>query len=146
MHKERYWPQNWPLVKNLQFWFNLDQILSNWLSHLCDLLTKFHENWTKIVDFSLIANFEASTVLFASVFMYHWTIDMKLLKKYYLQWHFSWSFQKGKNCLGDKEAFFFLSSIPHNFLWVFFSECNDYKLFHRKWNPVYSTFFQDWFF
>ena len=70
MHKERYWPQNWPLVKNLQFWFNLDQILSNWLSHLCDLLTKFHENWTKIVDFSLIANFEASTVLFASVFIY----------------------------------------------------------------------------
>ena len=49
--------KNWPLVKNLQFWFNLDQILSNWLSHLRDLLTKFHENWTKIVDFSLMAKF-----------------------------------------------------------------------------------------
>ena len=69
MHKKWDWPQNWLLMKNLQFWSNLDQTLPNGLSHLWELLTKFHQNWTKIVDFSLIAKFEASLIFYASVFI-----------------------------------------------------------------------------
>ena len=41
---------------------------SSRLPHLWELLAKFHQNWTKIVDFSLIANFEASLIFYASVF------------------------------------------------------------------------------
>ena len=70
MHEEPDWPQNVLLMKNLQFLFNFDETLSkspkieivNW--------TKFGQDWTKIVDFSLIANFEACLIFYASVFMY----------------------------------------------------------------------------
>ena len=62
MHKKLDLPQNWLLMKNLQFWSNFDETLSivpinevvNW--------TKFGQDWTKIVDLSLIANFEASLI------------------------------------------------------------------------------------
>ena len=54
-------------MKNLQFWFNFDETLSivpinevvNW--------SKFGQDWTKIVEFSLIANFDASLILYESV-------------------------------------------------------------------------------
>ena len=42
--------KNLLLVKNPQFWSDFDQIMPNWLSHLCDLIIKFHQ-WIKIVDF-----------------------------------------------------------------------------------------------
>ena len=55
-------------MKNLQFWSNFDETLSivpinevvNW--------TKFGQDWIKIVDFSLTANFEASLIFYESVF------------------------------------------------------------------------------
>ena len=54
-------------MENLQIWSNFDKTLSivptnevlNWL--------KFGQNWTKIVEFSLIANFDASLILYQSV-------------------------------------------------------------------------------
>ena len=55
-------------MKNLQFWSNLAQTLSNWLPHFWEHLIKFHQNWTKIVDFSLLATFEASLIFYESVF------------------------------------------------------------------------------
>ena len=67
MQKERYWPQNWLLMKNLQFLSNFHETLSK--DHINEIVnwTKFGQDWIKIVDFLLIANFEASTVLYASV-------------------------------------------------------------------------------
>ena len=54
-------------MNTLQFWTNFDETLSivpknevvNWI--------KFGEDWIKIVDFSLIANFEASLIFYGSV-------------------------------------------------------------------------------
>ena len=67
MQKERYWPQNWLLMKNLQFLSNFHETLSK--DHINEIVnwTKFGQDWIKIVDFLLIANFEASTILYASV-------------------------------------------------------------------------------
>ena len=47
------------LTKNLQFLPNQADILPFELVHWTDILTKFHSNWTKIVDFSVIATYFA---------------------------------------------------------------------------------------
>ena len=62
MHKKLDWLQNWLLMKNLQFWSNFDETLSNVPKNEVVNWTKFGQDWTKIVDFSLIANFEASLI------------------------------------------------------------------------------------
>ena len=67
MHKKQDWPKNWPIVKNLQFWSNLAHILSISPVHEVVLLTKFQDYWVKFADFSLLANFLASLVFYASV-------------------------------------------------------------------------------
>ena len=37
------------------------------LDQTWEFLTKFHQNWTTIIDSSLMATFEASLILYASV-------------------------------------------------------------------------------
>ena len=54
-------------MKNLQFWSNFDETLSNVPKNEVVNWTKFGQDWTKIVDFSLIANFEASLIFYESV-------------------------------------------------------------------------------
>ena len=50
--------KNCPLIKNPQFLSNLHETWWKWLSHEAIIFTKFHKDWTEIVDFSLlIANF-----------------------------------------------------------------------------------------
>ena len=44
-----------PLMKNPQFLPNQADILSSEFIHWRDILTKFHNNWTKIVYFLVIA-------------------------------------------------------------------------------------------
>ena len=58
------------LMKNSQFLAYHAQTLAILPIHEIVILTKFHDNWTKIVDFSLIAYFRAGLVFYASVFMY----------------------------------------------------------------------------
>ena len=48
--------RNWSLVKNLQFLSNPHETWLKWLPHELILFTKFHEDWTKIVEFLLMAN------------------------------------------------------------------------------------------
>ena len=43
------------LMKNPQFLPNQADILPSEFIHWTDILTKFHNNWTKIVDFLVIA-------------------------------------------------------------------------------------------
>ena len=43
------------LVKNPQFWCNLAKTFSDWPHHEWVNSWKFEQNWTNIVDFSLIA-------------------------------------------------------------------------------------------
>ena len=43
------------LMKNPQFLSNQADILPSEFIHWTDILTKFHNNWTKIVDFLVIA-------------------------------------------------------------------------------------------
>ena len=68
MPKKLDWPQNWLLMKNLHFWSNFDETLSIVSTNEVVNWTKFCQNWIKNVDFSLIANFEASLIFYESVF------------------------------------------------------------------------------
>ena len=45
------------LMKNPQFLPNQADILPSEFIHWTDILTKFHNNWTKIVDFLVIASY-----------------------------------------------------------------------------------------
>ena len=67
MHKKPDWTQTWLLMKNLQFLLNFDETLSKDLINEAVNLTKFGQDWIKIVDFLLIANFDASPVFYATV-------------------------------------------------------------------------------
>ena len=54
-------------MKNLQFLFNFDETFPKGpINELVDW-SKFGQDWTKIVEFSLIANFDASLILYESV-------------------------------------------------------------------------------
>ena len=44
-------------MKNPQFWADQAETLAILPIHKIVIFTKFHINWTKIVDFSLIAKF-----------------------------------------------------------------------------------------
>ena len=55
--KKLYWPKNILLTKNLQFHTNLADILAILSTHEVIIFTKFHEDWTKIVDFLFMAIF-----------------------------------------------------------------------------------------
>ena len=49
--------KNWPLIKNSQFLSNPFETLGKLLPHEEIIFIKFHDDWTKIVDFLLMANF-----------------------------------------------------------------------------------------
>ena len=57
-------PKNWPLIKNPQFCSNQATILATKSAHKMIILTKFHKDRTKIVDFLLIAKFWACILFF----------------------------------------------------------------------------------
>merc|ERR1712020_299721 len=61
--------QNWPLVKNPQFLSYPHETWSKLLPHEVIILTKFHEDRTKIVDFLLMSNFGTCLVFFSPDFM-----------------------------------------------------------------------------
>ena len=65
--KKQDWPRNSPLVKILQFYFNSAHILPISPTHEVTLLTKFHNDCAKIVEFLLVASFGLSLVFFAPV-------------------------------------------------------------------------------
>ena len=48
-------PRNGPLIKNPQFLSNFTETLRAWPSHGMINIWKFEQNWTRIVDLSLIA-------------------------------------------------------------------------------------------
>ena len=54
-------------AKNLQFSFDPAEISAILSTHELVILTKFHKDWPKIVDFLVIAKFWASQIFFASV-------------------------------------------------------------------------------
>ena len=61
---------NMLLMKNPQFLADQAETLSILSIHGMVIFTKFHINWTKIVDFSLIAYFSASAIFYDSVFSF----------------------------------------------------------------------------
>ena len=54
--------KTWQLIKNPQFWSNQADILTT--KGTMNIFTKFHKNWTTIVDFLLIAKFWAILLFF----------------------------------------------------------------------------------
>ena len=68
--------KNWPLIKDQQFCNNSHRTLRNLLPHEVTIFIKFHEDWSKIVDFLLMSNFWT-----CAVFSYS---DFKLLIKTFL--------------------------------------------------------------
>ena len=54
-------------MKNLQFLFNFDETLPKVPINEVVNWSKFGQDWTKIVEFSLIANFDASLIFYESV-------------------------------------------------------------------------------
>ena len=67
MQKKLDWLKISPLVKNPQFFSNQADIQAILPTHELVILTKFHKDWPKIVDFLVIAKFSASLISFASV-------------------------------------------------------------------------------
>ena len=67
MQKKLDWLKISLLVKNLQFSFDPAEISAISSTHELVILTKFHKDWPKIVDFLVIAKFWASQIFFASV-------------------------------------------------------------------------------
>ena len=67
MQKKLDWLKISLLVKNLQFSFDPAEISAILSTHELVILTKFHKDWPKIVDFLVIAKFWASQIFFASV-------------------------------------------------------------------------------
>ena len=67
MQKKLDWLKISLLVKNLQFSFDPAEISAILSTHELVILTKFHKDWPKIVDFLVIAKFCASQIFFASV-------------------------------------------------------------------------------
>ena len=57
--------KNWPLIKNSQVLVNPFETWWKWLAHEIIIFTKFHKDWTKIVDLLLMANFLACPFFFA---------------------------------------------------------------------------------
>ena len=56
--------QKWLLVEVLQFFLNLYETWSRLSPHELIILTKFHEDWAKIVKLLLIANFGMCPVFY----------------------------------------------------------------------------------
>ena len=54
--------KNWPLVKNPHLLSNTHETWSKWLPQEMIIFAKFYEDWTKIVDILLTANFCKSAV------------------------------------------------------------------------------------
>ena len=54
-------------MKNLQFLFNFDETLPKVPINEVVNWSKFGQDWTKIVEFSLIANFDASLIFYILV-------------------------------------------------------------------------------
>ena len=54
-------------MKNLQFLINFDETLPKGPINEIVNWSKFGQDWTKIVEFSLIANFDASLIFYESV-------------------------------------------------------------------------------
>ena len=68
--KKRDTFKNWQSIKNPQSLSNLHKTWWKWLPHDAIISTKLHKDWTKIVDFLLMANF--------------WMCPVFLLRPYYL--------------------------------------------------------------
>ena len=60
------WPKTVLLIKNPQFWSNQAEIPATYSTLEMNIFTKFHKDWTTIVDFLLIAKFWASLLFFVS--------------------------------------------------------------------------------
>ena len=69
IQKKIHWPKNILLIKNTQFWLDFAEILAFLHTHGLTILTKFGEDWTKIVDFLLEAYFWVSVIFSKSVSM-----------------------------------------------------------------------------
>ena len=67
MQKKLDWLKISPVVKNLQFLSDQAEIQAILPTHELFILTKFHKDWQRIVDFLVIVKFCASPVFFASV-------------------------------------------------------------------------------
>ena len=67
MPKKSDWPKISTLIKNPQTVSNQADIQAISPTHELVILTKFHKDWPKIVDFLVIAKFSASLISFASV-------------------------------------------------------------------------------
>ena len=70
MHKKRHKLKTSPLVKNLQFSYNLADIQAKLSTHELVTLTKFHKDYEKIVDFLLTQKFLVCALFYASPFTY----------------------------------------------------------------------------
>ena len=55
------WLRKVSLMKNPHFWWYQADILAIWPNHEVVILTKFHQNWTKIDNFLSIVHFLASS-------------------------------------------------------------------------------------
>ena len=69
MQKKLYWPKNILLIKNPQFYSDLAEILLMLPTHELIKLTKFDDDWTKIVDFLLVVYFWVSVIFLISLYL-----------------------------------------------------------------------------
>ena len=70
MHKKEHKLKTSPLIKNPQFSSNLADIQAKLPTHEVVILTKFHKDCKKIVDFLLTQKFLVCALFYASPFIF----------------------------------------------------------------------------
>ena len=73
MHKRGHKRKTSPLIKNPQFSSNLADIQAKLPSQEVLILTKFHKDCKRIVDFLLTQKFLVCALFYASPFSYHFS-------------------------------------------------------------------------
>ena len=76
-------------MKNPQFLANQAETLAILPIHEMVILTKFHNDWMKIVDFSVIAYFWASPIFYYSLFKIGLAVSQKSRETWGKKSHFS---------------------------------------------------------
>ena len=82
--KKLCWPKNIPTMKNPQFYSNSTENLVILSTHGLIILTKFDDNWTKIVNSLSLAYFWASVIFLNQSLHSYSYCNSKIYSLYYL--------------------------------------------------------------
>ena len=86
-------PTNKKSIFFVQSSWNLVEMINSWSNYF----TKFHEDWTKNVDFSLVANFQRVLFFFLRLYLLVYILRWKSLWRFCQFVRKHWTFWTGRN-------------------------------------------------